>query len=282
MSPKDDVHSLSQSTQTTSVPFNDTALNRYLTLWAIRLLRSTRPRKGNALMLTDRLCVKYGSHVHLSEASAMRFISQRTSIPVPRVISAFTHLDQTYILMERIKGNMIGVGWVQRDEESKAKLLSKLKTMVTEMREIPVPEGTKIASVDGGSMFDCRLPGDSLRFGPFHSIQDFHRHLREGIEFDPGLNPEIQGLIRQHDKSWPLKFTHGDLSSLNILIRGEDIVGIIDWETSGWYPSYWEYTTAYQVNPQNSFWVNEIDQFLPPMPEELAMERIRQKYFGGI
>ncbi|KAF3017292.1 hypothetical protein E8E15_004805 [Penicillium rubens] len=55
----------------------------------------------------------------------------------------------------------------------------------------------------------------------------------------------------------------------------DDIVGIIDWETSGWYPSYWEYTTAYQVNPQNSFWVNEIDKFLLPMPEELATECTR-------
>ncbi|OJJ81579.1 uncharacterized protein ASPGLDRAFT_68480 [Aspergillus glaucus CBS 516.65] len=282
MSPKDNLRLPSPSTQTTSVPFNDTALNRYFTLWAIRLLKSTRPRKGSVLMLTDRLCVKYGSHVHLSEASTMHFISQQTSIPVPRVISAFTHCDQTYILMERIKGDMIGVGWVQRNEESKAKLLSKLKSMIQEMREIPAPEGTEIASVDGGSMFDCRLPGHSLRLGPFHSIQDFHRHLREGIEFDPILDPEIQELIKQQGKSWPLKFTHGDLSSLNILIRGDDIVGIIDWETSGWYPSYWEYTTAYQVNPQNSFWVNEIDKFLLPMPEELAMERTRQKYFGGI
>lgn len=79
----------------------------------------------------------------------MRFISQKTSIPVPRVISAFTHCDQTYILMERIKGGMIGVGWIQRNEESKAKLLSKLRSMIQEMREIPAPEGTKIASVDG-------------------------------------------------------------------------------------------------------------------------------------
>lgn len=52
-------------------------------------------------------------------------------------------------------------------------------------------------------MFDCGLPGHSLRLGPFHSIQDFHRYLREGIEFDPGLDPQIQELIKQQEKSWP-------------------------------------------------------------------------------
>ncbi|KAJ5921151.1 hypothetical protein N7466_009477 [Penicillium verhagenii] len=61
---------------------------------------------------------------------------------------------------------------------------------------------------------------------------------------------------------------------LLVLLIGKLLVGI--------HP-YWEYTTAYQVNPQNSFWVNEIDKFLQQMPEEeLAMERIRQKYFGDV
>ncbi|KAK2762633.1 hypothetical protein FQN54_000806 [Arachnomyces sp. PD_36] len=184
--------------------------------------------------------------------------------------------------MERIKGEVIGSGWIRRSEESKAKLLSQLKQMIQEMRDIQPPEGMGIASVDGGSLFDCRIPGSSSRFGPFAIIQDFHRHLRRGMEFDSRLDLEIQNLIKQQSKHWPLAFTHGDLSSLNILARGDDIAGIIDWETAGWYPSYWEYTCACQVNPQNSFWVNEIDKFIQPMPEELAMEHIRQKHFGDI
>lgn len=72
-------------------PFIDTAVNRYFTLWAVRLVRSIRSRKGSVLMLTDRLCVKYGSRVHLSEASNMRFIAQQTSIPVPKVTYICVH-----------------------------------------------------------------------------------------------------------------------------------------------------------------------------------------------
>ncbi|KAF7714530.1 Aminoglycoside phosphotransferase [Penicillium ucsense] len=178
-------------------------------------------------------------------------------------------------------GEMIGSGWVRRSEDSKAELLSQLADKIREMRELR-PSQDRIASVDGGSLYDCRVAGPTLRFGPFDTVQDFHRHLRQVMEFDSRLNSEIQELIKQQSNSWPLAFTHGDLSSLNILVRGNDIVGIIDWETAGWYPSYWEYTTAYQVNPQNSFWINEIDKFLQPMPEELAMERVRQKYFGDI
>jgi aminoglycoside phosphotransferase len=43
-----------------------------------------------------------------------------------------------------------------------------------------------------------------------------------GIEFDSRIGPEIQELIKQQSKTWRLVFTHGDLSSLNILVRGDD------------------------------------------------------------
>ncbi|RDW90050.1 uncharacterized protein DSM5745_01825 [Aspergillus mulundensis] len=258
---------------------------RYLTLLAVQLLERVRPRHGNVLMLTSNLCVKYGRRVHLSEASTMQFISQRTSIPVPKVLCAFTHAEQTYIVMERIKGEILGSGWVDRREQSKSRLLAQLSRIIVEMRQLQPPDSMGVASVDGGSLYDCRVPGPgpTLRFGPFSTIKDFHRHLRRGMEFDSRLDAEIRDLITQHESgTWPLVFTHGDLSSLNILVSGDDIVGIVDWETAGWYPSYWEYTSAYQVNPQNSFWANEIDKFLEPMPDELAMERIRQKHFGDI
>ncbi|EKV10870.1 hypothetical protein PDIG_53580 [Penicillium digitatum PHI26] len=46
----------------------------------------------------------------------MRFISQNTSLPVPKILCTFTHRDCSYTLKERIKGDMIGIGWVNRSE----------------------------------------------------------------------------------------------------------------------------------------------------------------------
>jgi len=79
----------------------------------------------------------------------------------------------------------------------------------------------------------------------------------------------------------PLVLTHGDLSSLNIMVQGDTVVGIVDWETAGWFPKHWEYTCAKYVNPYNPFWADPIDDFLEPMPRELEMENIRRKYFGA-
>ena len=84
------------------------------------------------------------------------------------------------------------------------------------------------ASVDGRSLYNYHLPDPFLQFGPFHSIHDFH----------------LPGLIKQHGGHWHIVFIHCDLRSLNVLVRGDKFVELVDWETAGWYPSYWEYTTA--------------------------------------
>ncbi|MCJ1246430.1 hypothetical protein MMC30_003637 [Trapelia coarctata] len=269
-----------------SSPINDTWYNRLLIIAAVKLFENRKNRRGNVLFLSRKWCVKYGKFQHISEAATMQFVAEHTSIPVPRVKCAFKHRKTTYIVMERINGEILGHGWSARSKESKTKILSQLRAMNVELHEIPPPKKIGVANVDGGSLYDGRLPANpsgSVRFGPFESVEDFHLFLRRGFTAHTDHFPEVSELIAQHEEgSWPICFTHADLSSLNILVRGENVVGIIDWETSGWYPSYWEYTTASNVNPRNEFWRQEIDNFLDPMPKELAMEQTRMKYFGDV
>lgn len=235
------------------------------------------------LFLTDSICVKYGPLRHLPEASTMDFIAHNTSIPVPKVYCAFKRKDWTYIVMERVKGECIAHGWTSRSAESRSKILGQLKEMVDSMRRIPA-HSTAIANVDGGRLWDCRLPGKSLDFGPFENIDAFHQYLRGGLNaVSEGLPPTVNELIQLHDREWQSPvFTHGDLSSLNIMAKGDTITGIVDWETAGWYPYYWEYTTACQVSFRNLFWSEEICRFLDDWPHELAMERLRQAHFGDV
>ena len=114
-------------------------------------------------------------------------------------------------------------------------------------------------------------------------MREFHEALVDGINLDTDftLDRDLSELFEFYRRSGnELVLTHGDLSSLNILVRGDAVVGVLDWETAGWLPAYWEYTCAKYVNPQNPFWADEVDQFLAPMPDELKMETIRRKYFG--
>lgn len=181
----------------------------------------------------------------------MVYVARNTTVPVPTVHLAFTHKGCTYILMERIHGHYLGDGWVKRPSTSQLKILQSLKGMILDMRTLQTHGSINvICSVNGGSLYDPRMPCITGRFGPFKDVREFHDYLRDGIQAHS--NADVTKLITMHRQDWDAPtFTHGDLSSLNIIVRGDDVVGIVDWETAGWYPSYWEYTTACQMNPQN-------------------------------
>ena len=274
-----------------SKPYNDKLWIKLLVLLAYKTATHKHARRlswgtnpGGVIFVSPTLCIKSTPFTRLAEASAMRFVAQHTSIPVPKVHCAFDERGQTYILMERIEGETLARVWGQRSDESRARILRHLKAIVDELRGIPAPSKPRVSNVDGGPIFDHRLPRKSS-WGPFETIQDFHRELRSGIEAedieDDASSPGVKNMTSFHEQAWQSPvFTHGDLSALNILVRGDEVVGVVDWETAGWYPPYWEYTSAKHTNPQNLWWQEEVDKFIAPMPEALGMETIRRKFFG--
>jgi thiamine kinase-like enzyme len=88
-------------------------------------------------------------------------------------------------------------------------------------------------------------------------------------------------MIDKQDGEWirPV-FTHSDLNPFNILLQGDRVVGIIDWESAGWYPQYWEYTSNWFGNRTKSGWQGTLSNFFDTYPEELKMENVRNKWWG--
>lgn len=83
----------------------------------------------------------------------------------------------------------------------------------------------------------------------------------------------------QDQEKHKVYFTHGDVSSSNILVRDGKVVSLVDWEMAGWFPEYWAYTTSMNVNRFDKFWKEEIPQFLQAYPRELQMDELRSNYF---
>ena len=261
---------------------NATWARVHLTVASIAVLKRLRPRLSSVLFLTPSICVKYGKFEHLSEAVTMQYIAANTDIPVPKVYCAFERKGIVYIVMSRIVGSPVGHAWPQRSESSKKRLLTQLKGHMEEMRSLQPGNGHSVQAVDRGRLYDVRLYGGVNGFGPFNSIREFHSFLRDGIESSHGQLPEVNELVEKHETAqYNTRFTHGDLNSMNIIAKGDDIVGIVDWDTAGWYPEYWEYTTACNVNPFNEFWKHEVPKFLDEYQDAACMEELRQKHFGA-
>lgn len=258
---------------------NNTWLRRNLTITSIALLKRFRPGPGRILFLNSKLCVKYGTTVHLSEARAMKLVAENTSVLLPKVYCSFQRKGITYIVMERIHGISIGRNWDSRTAGSKVDLLSQLRQYFMELRAIPHPIPGMVAAADLAKLYDYRISSEP--FGPFSSSREFHAFLRDNITASNNTPDEVKQLIQmQEENLYPVCFFHGDPSSLNFLVVGNK-VAMIDFEFSGFMPSYWDYVAGVNANPYDDFCKAEIGKFLDPYPKELEMEGLRRKFFGS-
>jgi aminoglycoside phosphotransferase len=273
---------------TEHLTIKDTSLRRWITLLALQTVARFYQRQGRCTQISKHLIVKTGPYVHLTEAATMKFVAENTSLPVPKVYSAFIHKKRAYIVMERMQGDDLPRTWGNLPEESREKVFEQLKRMFQELRALKPAESVGVESCVGGSLHDSRIPSSLPRFGPFKTIQEFHLRLREGLQpseikdhKDDQDWRDITSMAARQDGPWPSPvFTHGDLHPFNIRLHGDKVVGIIDWEFSGWYPHYWEYTSAWYGNRLSTNWQGTLDKFLDPFPVELEMEITRQKWWG--
>ena len=62
----------------------------------------------------------------------------------------------------------------------------------------------------------------------------------------------------------PYTFTHGDLASVNILVEHGNLAGIIDWEASGYFPAWWEFTCAgIGLGQEDNEWKTLLQEYMP-------------------
>lgn len=219
----------------------------------------------------------------------MRYLAERTSIPVPKVYCSFLHKKRAYIVMEKIQGEILPKVWKSLSAEQLEGIFTQLRKILQELRALEPPQGTGVESCVGGSLYDSRISRGNPRFGPFKTMQEFHFWLRRDLKPEDLQDQEknqdwhdLQDMMRRQDGPWPQPcFTHGDLNPFDILVRDGKVVGLIDWEFSGWYPRYWEYTSAWFGNVTRTEWQGLLHKILdPPRPEEFKMEEIRNKWWG--
>ncbi|KAI9713508.1 MAG: hypothetical protein M1820_000890 [Bogoriella megaspora] len=265
-----------------SVP--NSFLRRILTRASIAFYKNRRKRNGSVLFLSPRICVKYGPTVHVAEAVAMKYIATHTSIPVPKVYCAFERNGISYIVMSTMPGKTVADVWSNMSDRSQIKVLDQLRKYVDEMRELDPPRPHCVEGTFGGQLFDPKLPEARQGYGPFPTLRKFHSYLRLGMDRHSPNCEEVNDLMDWHEKEcddYATCFTHGDLCSSNILVSGGNISGIVDWESAGWLPEYWEYTSAWNVNMFNVFWRFELERFLHVYEDEREMEHIRLKHFAN-
>ncbi|OQE04996.1 hypothetical protein PENVUL_c028G09427 [Penicillium vulpinum] len=115
-------------------------------------------------------------------------------------------------------------------------LSTDLKNALSQLLSIPNQTFHLFSNSHGGPLFDYRFPSGVC--GPFHHISDFnsflvHKHV---------LNETKKDIAAVHARQYRSIFTHADLQPRNIIIDEGRLSGIVDWECTGFYPEYWDFT----------------------------------------
>ena len=205
--------------------------------------------------------LKYGPEIHAErhagEFNALKLVRSQSSIPVPHPIDLLLSRTESFLVTSRIEGEPAGLAIDECSDEEMHQMAQDLRSWIAELHAIKMDRGSKyaITNATGGPCLDYRIGADPV--GPFRSEKEFNESLQLGIL--PGL---------MHRTGYKIVFTHADLNMRNILVKDGRISGIVDWENAGWFPEYWEYTTAMNSNYIKG-WREEINKFLTPYPREL-------------
>lgn len=136
-------------------------------------------------------------------------------------------------------------------------------------------EGRFIGSIDETYCEDQLFSQLDEGYGPYKDEAAFHEGIIKAIRKikKGGFTEMVAGFIRALSTDHKIVLTHGDLAPRNILVHEGEVVAILDWEMSGYYPEYWEYHKAYYPPHWDSSWFRRLvmDKSLKPFPLENAV-----------
>jgi len=265
--------------------------HRWLTIGAMALMKRRRPLSGGVWPLPFRYVIKYGIY-DISEAETLCFIARTTSIPVPKLFSAFmrdekdfmsARCTRCYMVMRKMPGKELRHAWHTMSSTERESILNELRQYMDQLRSFKSSRPGVVGSVTYGRLNDKRVEVDG--FGPYNSVSDFQEQAgcnyvlqKKLADAEDDESRRLAEVLRA--RTWDTRFTHADLNSANTLVHRGKISAIIDWERSGWFPEYYEYTSAYFSNLYDSdWWVNELAKVLHNYDDELEMETLRHQQF---
>lgn len=143
--------------------------------------------------------------------------------------------------------------WPTLDATAKERVCRDTWALVAKLREIPRPEnpdGAFYLGADGSSnMMQSLLADGHEGYPPMKTDEDLRKRIWGRYVEANGLSyPEGETAYDKLPRSDVSVFTHRDIHPGNIPVEqdaegssGVCITALLDFESSGWYPDYWEF-----------------------------------------
>ncbi|KAH8696000.1 kinase-like domain-containing protein [Talaromyces proteolyticus] len=221
--------------------------------------------------VSDRGVWSLGSHLILKErsnkppnfeASNIRFLREKTSIPLPTVVEDWTEENGRYfMLMKRIPGKPLSTLWADMPTDEREKIAKQTANSLMQLRKL---HSHKMQALNDQPIFSAFLfpNGYGLPHGPFSSDDELWVEMDMALK---GVPKDARLRLRERiPPAAPYTFTHGDLTYVNIMVENGHLTGIIDWEASGYFPVWWEFTcSGIGLSQEDKEWKTLLQKYMP-------------------
>lgn len=250
------------------------------------------PASGQIMQLPFGLILKWTERVHIEEVIAMQ-MTRAAGMPVPKVLCYGEHPGSwrpISILMTQLPGLDLNNSYDQLVLEEEGPWVEELGRCLDAMRAWKSPFGKRICSALGTSIPSQRVPKHSM--GPVENEEQLHEYLLSvasphGFKSTEDYEQALAKAKRISTMPHRVVFTHGDFKAHNILVDYEGhLSGFLDWESAGWCPEYWEFTTAMRFG-KNTWWYQVAstlggNQYLAELECDVALNSLTVDSYIGM
>ncbi|KAJ1956088.1 hypothetical protein GGI12_005398 [Dipsacomyces acuminosporus] len=185
----------------------------------------------------------------LHEAMNMLFVGYNTTVPVPEVLC----IGPDYIVMRRVAGmELVWDGSCNKD-----KVMSQLGGY---MRQLHGIGSSELGNCSGSCTIQRRYDVSAA----CKTIDEFNELCVSTVS--PRAPVHLKNhLAKSLGREYSINFAHGDIAPRNILVDSDwNIVAIVDWQQSGFYPEYWDYVCSLRADDWSSDWESHLSSIITP------------------
>jgi aminoglycoside phosphotransferase (APT) family kinase protein len=192
------------------------------------------------------------------------------TFPTPRLHGVIQMGMYRLVFTAFIPGLDLEKAWPQLGDTQKHSIRRQLDALFSQLRSLPFPPNTPLGGLDEQGCKDMRR-GTRVSSEPIMDARQFEDFIFAGSKTATPLYRQL--LQELMPPSAKIVFTHSDLRPANIIVRmGEDgewtVAAIIDWDTSGFYPEYWE-----SVKMTNNLTPRDHFDWYKFLPESLSLSK---------
>ncbi|KAI1477737.1 hypothetical protein F4774DRAFT_190188 [Daldinia eschscholtzii] len=199
---------------------------------------------GDKYVMTEAVDDELSEDADVTLTLATELVKKATRVPVPNIIAGWKENGKVMTITERAPGQRLYDIWWDLREDQRERIAKEVARHIDQWRRMTAD---RISALGGGPVRrHPHLFGPSEEgFGPFRSDKQvwsaiYRRLKRKNISEDL-----IQILKDYMPESAPCVFTHGDLSTTNILVENGRVSAILGLDNAACLPVWAEHVAVH-------------------------------------